>query len=142
MRRLVLLAAVVALVGLGGCQKKARMAHADAPRPAASSASMDPLGDPLSNPPAMSTPAPTVSVPIAAEPTSYTPPASDTTSGMGRGTAAVAHASTYTVKKGDTLTGIARQVYGDPRKVRDILNANPGVHDPNRIKVGQTLNLP
>jgi nucleoid-associated protein YgaU len=53
-----------------------------------------------------------------------------------------ARGGTYTVKKGDTITSISRQVYGSPARVRDILAANPDVKDPTRIKVGQKLNLP
>lgn len=48
---------------------------------------------------------------------------------------------TYVVQKGDTLMSIARKVYGNPGKFRDIAAAN-GISDPNKIKVGQTLTLP
>lgn len=50
--------------------------------------------------------------------------------------------ATYTVQKGDTLYGIARRVYGDGKKVKDILAANPSITDPNKIRVGQQLVLP
>ncbi len=50
-------------------------------------------------------------------------------------------AQVYTVKKGDTLYSIARNVYGDASKYKEIIRANPGI-DPNKIKVGQKLNLP
>ena len=45
--------------------------------------------------------------------------------------------ATYTVKKGDTLSGIAKQ-YGTT--YQDIAKAN-GISDPNLIRVGQTLNI-
>jgi nucleoid-associated protein YgaU len=49
--------------------------------------------------------------------------------------------STYTIKKGDTFIKIAREVYGDPSRMKDIAAANPGL-DPRKLKVGQTIVLP
>lgn len=50
---------------------------------------------------------------------------------------------TYTVRRGDTLEGIAVQTYGDPLAVRDLLNANEDiVRDPRRLKPGMLLTLP
>jgi 5'-nucleotidase/UDP-sugar diphosphatase len=49
--------------------------------------------------------------------------------------------STYTIQKGDTLYKIARAKYGNPTAVKKIIEANPGM-DPNKIKVGQKINLP
>lgn len=48
---------------------------------------------------------------------------------------------TYTVKSGDTLFLIARKVYGDGSKWRDLYNANKTLigPDPNLIKPGQQL---
>lgn len=49
----------------------------------------------------------------------------------------------HTVVRGDTLTKIARDNYGDPGRVNDIVRANPTViADPNRIFVGQVLKIP
>ena len=48
---------------------------------------------------------------------------------------------TYTIKKGDTFIKIAREVYGDPSRMKDIAAANPGVN-PNKLKIGQTIVLP
>lgn len=48
---------------------------------------------------------------------------------------------TYTIKKGDTFIKIAREVYGDPSRMKDIAAANPGV-EPTKLKVGQTIILP
>jgi hypothetical protein len=45
----------------------------------------------------------------------------------------------YTVRPGDTLTGIARQWN---TTVRQILEANPGIANPDRITVGQQLRRP
>ncbi|MBS0384791.1 MAG: LysM peptidoglycan-binding domain-containing protein [Proteobacteria bacterium] len=47
------------------------------------------------------------------------------------------------VKSGDTLGAIARRLYGESSRVRDIMNANPeALADPNLIYVGQVLQLP
>jgi hypothetical protein len=53
-------------------------------------------------------------------------------------------AKTYTVKKGDTLIGIAKVYYGDPEKWKVIYNANKKVigKNPAMIKPGQKLSLP
>lgn len=50
----------------------------------------------------------------------------------------------YTVKKGDTLTGIARTQLNDADRWREIYNLNKGVigDNPNLIKPGQVLRLP
>ena len=57
-------------------------------------------------------------------------------------TAATAMAGgSYTVKKGDTLYGIARQRYGDGKQWTRIAEANPGLR-PETLKVGQTIAVP
>jgi LysM repeat protein len=48
---------------------------------------------------------------------------------------------TYTVKRGDTLSTIAKKFYEDPGKYILIAEAND-IQDPNRIKVGQVLEIP
>ena len=48
---------------------------------------------------------------------------------------------TWTVQKGDTLTSIAKSVYGSAAKVKDIVAANPGLKA-DKIKVGQKIKLP
>lgn len=47
----------------------------------------------------------------------------------------------YTVKKGDTLYGIARSHYGDGKAWNKITSANPGL-TPQSLKVGAKINLP
>lgn len=50
---------------------------------------------------------------------------------------------TYTVKSGDTLSGIAKQLYGDASKYMVIFEANtPMLKDPNKIYPGQVLRIP
>jgi nucleoid-associated protein YgaU len=47
----------------------------------------------------------------------------------------------YTVQSGDNLSKVAKRFYGDASKYRDIAKAN-GIDDPDKIQVGQDLNLP
>jgi nucleoid-associated protein YgaU len=50
---------------------------------------------------------------------------------------------TYTVEKGDTLSGIAKKMYGSPNKYPAIFEANrPMLKDPDRIYPGQVLRIP
>lgn len=50
---------------------------------------------------------------------------------------------THTVVKGDTLSKIARQAYGDANQWKKIFEANRDIlKDPDRIFPGQVLKLP
>lgn len=50
---------------------------------------------------------------------------------------------TYTVEKGDTLSKIAKQMYGDAAKYPVIFEANkPMLKDPDKIYPGQVLRIP
>lgn len=50
---------------------------------------------------------------------------------------------TYTVKPGDSLSKIAKRVYGDPQQWRKIHEANRDViENPDLIHPGQVLKLP
>lgn len=52
-------------------------------------------------------------------------------------------AATYTVKSGDTLSKIAREMLGDANAYMDIFNANRDqLTDPDAIKPGQVLKIP
>lgn len=52
-------------------------------------------------------------------------------------------ATFYTVERGDTLSGIAKQHYGDASKYPVIFEANrPMLEDPDRIYPGQVLRIP
>ena len=84
--------------------------------------------------------------PSAAAPSAYTPapqPAAMTydTSITSTPTAGAGAGGSYTVKRGDTLYGIARAKYGDGKQYTRIVAANPGV-SPQSLKVGQTLTIP
>ena len=50
---------------------------------------------------------------------------------------------TYTVKSGDTLSKIAKEMLGDANAYTEIFNANRDVlSDPDKIKPGQVLKIP
>ena len=50
---------------------------------------------------------------------------------------------TYTVKAGDTLSKISKQLYGDPNRYQQIFEANRDqLSDPDKIKPGQVLTIP
>ena len=53
----------------------------------------------------------------------------------------VAARKTHVVARGDTFASIAKKLYGNARRGRDIAAANPGV-DPRRLTPGMTLSLP
>jgi len=49
----------------------------------------------------------------------------------------------YTVQAGDSLSKIAKEMYGDPMKYNAIFEANtPMLKDPNNIYPGQQLRIP
>ncbi|MEM6804064.1 MAG: LysM peptidoglycan-binding domain-containing protein [Bacteroidota bacterium] len=49
----------------------------------------------------------------------------------------------YTVQSGDSLSKIAKAIYGDPMKYNDIFQANTHIlKDPNLIHPGQELIIP
>lgn len=65
------------------------------------------------------------------------------TAGAGGAAASGQPASTYTVKPGDTLSKIARQLLGDANAYMEIFNANRDqLSDPDLIKPGQVLKIP
>jgi nucleoid-associated protein YgaU len=53
------------------------------------------------------------------------------------------YTQTYVVKKGDSLSKIAEEVYGDKMLYPKIFEANRDIlTDPNKIKPGQKLRIP
>jgi LysM repeat protein len=58
-----------------------------------------------------------------------------------RPTASPDFAKSYTVRRGDTLSGIAQRVYRDARAWRDIARNNE-IRDPRRLEPGRVLALP
>jgi nucleoid-associated protein YgaU len=63
--------------------------------------------------------------------------------GAAAASGAAAAESTYTVKAGDTLGKIAKQILGDANAYMEIFNANRDqLNDPDKIKPGQVLKIP
>lgn len=48
----------------------------------------------------------------------------------------------YIIQKGDTLSEVAKEFYGDANLWRAIAAANPGIEDPNKLKVGAEIVIP
>ncbi|MBT0728073.1 peptidoglycan-binding protein LysM [Rosenbergiella australiborealis] len=58
-------------------------------------------------------------------------------------TATATESKFYTVKSGDTLSGIAKQMYGDANQYNKIFEANkPMLSHPDKIYPGQSLRIP
>jgi nucleoid-associated protein YgaU len=58
-------------------------------------------------------------------------------------TPAAAGEENYTVKSGDTLSGIAKRFLGDANAYMEIFNANRNIlKDPDQIQPGQVLKIP
>ncbi len=78
----------------------------------------------------------------------YTPPtnpkANTNTSNANNASSSTSNSSvTYTVKRGDTLSGIAKMYYGNSSKWTDIYNANKDkIKNPSLIYPGQVLTIP
>jgi len=63
--------------------------------------------------------------------------------GTGASAGSSGHERTYTVKAGDTLSKIAKDMLGSANAYMDIFNANRDqLNDPNVIKPGQVLKIP
>ena len=93
--------------------------------------------------PVNSTVADVTTTPAPSPVTGYQPaaqPVYDSATTVSGGAGSMA-AGSYTVKKGDTLYGIARQRYGDGKQWSKIASANPGLR-PETLKVGQTIQIP
>lgn len=79
---------------------------------------------------------------------SSTPPApkadfSDVTSGSSTTAPDISTGKTYTVKSGDSLSKIAKQVYGDANAWRRIYDANRDkIKNPDLIHPGQEFTIP
>jgi len=69
--------------------------------------------------------------------------ATGTRTASGDGSSAAAAERTYTVKSGDTLSKIAKEMLGDAGAYMAIFNANKDqLSDPDKIKPGQVLKIP
>lgn len=54
---------------------------------------------------------------------------------------AITEQRTYTIKDGDTLERISKEVYGDGRRYQEILDANKDLN-PSRLKIGKVIVIP
>jgi nucleoid-associated protein YgaU len=102
------------------------------PQPAA------PAAAPQAAAPAAPAPAPATQpvapVPTAPKPAPAPAPAKAPAAASGEG-------RTYTIKPGDNLWNISKQVYGDGTKYPRILEANPGLN-PDNMKPGTKIVIP
>ena len=72
-----------------------------------------------------------------------TPDFSDVEGGSSSTAPKPAEARTYTVAKGDSLSKIAKQLYGDAGKWHQIYDANKDtIKNPDLIHPGQVLKIP
>jgi hypothetical protein len=86
-----------------------------------------------------------VAAPAPAEsdvaPAAVATPAEATPGQDGAAAAPAPDARLYTIAAGDTLSRIAGRLYGDPRRWKEVLDANPGL-DPRRLHAGQRIHAP
>jgi nucleoid-associated protein YgaU len=67
----------------------------------------------------------------------------DSSRALGAAVGGVSSGQTYTVKPGDTLSKISKELYGDSNEYMSIFYANRDkLTDPDKIQVGQQLNIP
>jgi nucleoid-associated protein YgaU len=67
----------------------------------------------------------------------------DSSRTMGAAVGGVSGGQTYTVKPGDTLSKISKELYGDANEYMGIFYANRDkLNDPDKIQVGQQLTIP
>ena len=82
---------------------------------------------------------PTASTKSSTKTTVAAKPAS---SGTSVASSTVKAGATYKVKKGDTLSTIARAAYGAAGSWQKIFKANPSLPDPNSVAIGTELKIP
>lgn len=116
--------AMVGMTALVGCQQQEKEGLAEVPPP--------PAYDEAAFDPVQVEPAPTPAAPATVEPAPQPVEPAPTAPAAGQ---------TYTVKKGDTLWSIAERIYGDPRRMQDIVRVN-NIQNPDQIYAGQELILP
>ncbi len=135
--RFIIAIAALSMMFTVGCAKKTEASKSPAPldvttpAPVVTDAPITPIPAPAPAPVVAPTPAPAVAV----APEKAPEKAHSTAHHSGGKT-------TYTVKKGDTLTKISRAHYGDTSHIKQILAANPKLKNANDIKPGQKIVLP
>ena len=79
----------------------------------------------------------------AASSTAPSAPKADFSNVEAGATSTAAAAQTYTVAKGDTLSKIAKQFYGNANRWHEIFDANRDqISNPDLIRPGQVLKIP
>ena len=67
----------------------------------------------------------------------------DSSRAQGAAVGGVSSGQTYTVKPGDTLSKISKELYGNSNEYMSIFYANRDkLKDPDKIQVGQQLTIP
>ena len=96
---------------------------AEQPKPAA----------PVTKPAAAASPAKPAPAPAVPAPVPAAPPQAESPAASG--------SKTYTIKPGDNLWKISKEVYGDATKYTRIIEANPGLN-PDNMKPGTKIAIP
>ena len=137
MNKLIPLAALMLMTTIG-CANKQKNDATASPELNGSVTDVDvapmPVGEPeMTYAAPFVTPGPQQPQPAATAPAAYEAPFVTQTPAAAGGS--------YTVKKGDTLFGIARQHYGSGSQWQRIASANPGL-TPATLKAGTTIAIP
>jgi nucleoid-associated protein YgaU len=142
--------AVVGMTALAGCSSSSAPKTADkdnakpiemvAPAPTPLAMPAPAPVDPISLPPSAVTPKTHDHDKVASART-HNPSKSVASDKAVADSGKLSSSSKYVVKKGDNLSKIAKKVYGDGKKYKQIAMANH-ITDPNHIRVGQVLVIP
>lgn len=134
MRKLALLCAALLVAAFVGCNQPGKQTPVNPqPLPSDLAAASEPAPVPT-----RVGPEPTYPKPIPPKPTPtpvVTPKPTPTPTSAAGG-------KTYTVQKGDTLFSIARKLYSDEKRVKDIKALNPDVKNFDVLSAGQVLKVP
>jgi 5'-nucleotidase len=127
----------VAFAVMGCAQKREELPTMEPTETAA--ATPAPVATPVEKPAVIETPGPMPPPPppvrVERNPTVKTPVAKPV---VEKGTP-----TTHKVKKGDTLSSIAKEVYGDANLWKKIADANKDkIPNPNKLKIGTVLTIP
>jgi 5'-nucleotidase / UDP-sugar diphosphatase len=148
--RMLVVLAVVGMTALAGCSSSSGPKTADkdnatpvamaAPAPMPLAMPAPAAVEPISLPPASVTPKAHAHDKTASAKT-HNPTKSVSSDKAVADSGKLSSSSKYVVKKGDNLSKIAKKVYGDGKKFKQIAMANH-ITDPNHIRVGQVLVIP
>jgi len=135
--------ALVACLALAGCDEEKKTAGDPPIRLGLAPGEAAPYEPAPPTPPAPAAPTDTAAAPAAGEEPVATEASTASTVTTPSGTETTAVERMYTIRKGDTLIGLARRYYNDQSKWKDIWNANRDtIANPNVIKPGLEIRLP